>query len=187
MTEYTPAWLVFNEYFHVRVPAMYANMNQKAMIGSIQYDNEQMAEQAAQEMVHKQYTIAQLAVLSSKGAQIILSNPKDAIRMYRLIQDHLRNLNAHYQRTMSYGKVPISDIQKLDDFAAAVYSIVREVEAVDSRGSHGEVMMRNVQANRLFGRRRMRDNVPKEKQIQEHRPITSDIQQTIIDRNLEYD
>lgn len=144
----TPAYALFHDRYRCRIPASYAYEAQQSLIGSPVYESEDQEMQAASEMVLQRLTIASMAQYYYRGAPIQLENPRDSVEIYRKIREYLVHTYTKVSERVNVGKVPVSDIEKLDQFATVLYRITRKYEKVDSRQSK-----MNTQLEELFGSR----------------------------------
>lgn len=187
------SYKVFHYYFRIRIPASFANEKQNQMLGTPVYEKPAMAEQAANEMVTREHTIAEMVELYSRGASIELVEPDKAVPIYSLLKEHLETMRARLNNRLHNQTVPITDIRNMDAFLEVLYPITRQHEKFDTTKS-----LSRQSADRMFSYRSIRkkkkadpeqDNVRQMedgKQLREHRPITGDIADMIAERNLKH-
>ena len=125
-----------------------------------------------------------MAELFHRGATVIINDPKESVRIYEWLQDHLLKQRNHFATNINVGKIPLEDLAILDDFAASIYKIARGHEKVDSRvGAFGR-KIRKVSNSRLPKRIERKTVNEKPAPIKEHNSISSDINRLAISRTL---
>jgi len=182
------AYPIFHTYYLVRIPASYAYEAQHELFGTPVYDNEEQEKLAASEMVLQQRTIAEMAEFYHRGAQLILENSNDSVEIYRVIKNHLEEVQAKLRTRVNVGKVPVEDLRKLDEFATALYRVTRKHERFDTRQSN-----MNSKLDELFGSRFKRRQAYLEgeereaeaqAQVREHESVADLISKEVIERNI---
>jgi hypothetical protein len=184
---HTPAYKIFHYYISCAIPAAYALESRHALEGSLQYDSEAKEVTAANEMIQRQHTVAELIGYYKRGATIIISDPEDTVKMYTWLKDHLSQQKDRATRSLNGGPIPLSDLRDMDEFATYIYRIARNFEKVDSRQS---TMNRKLENS--FGRRKMKrlrieepvSTVSKKIETNEHHSVTDDISQVALERGL---
>lgn len=80
----------------------------------------------AQELQQVNLTAAAMAeMVVQDGATIVLNNRSDAMTIYNLIKQHLKDWQL-YQLTSIHGrKIPVDDLHAFDQFAAIIYPFAR--------------------------------------------------------------
>ena len=186
--EHTPAYKIFHYYISCKIPAAFAYEQKHVMEGSLQYESQDAEITAANEMISRQHTVAELIGYYKRGATIVINDPNDTVKIYEWLKDHLTQQQTRVTRSLNGPAVPLGDLRDMDEFATYVYRIARNFQKIDSRGSS---MGRKLEAT--FGRRRMKRPTPEEskpsevaKKVQqnEHRSVTDDISQVALERGL---
>jgi hypothetical protein len=187
-SNHTDAYKIFNYYYEVQIPASFANVELRALMGEYKYDRRGAAEQEATDMIRKRHTIAELTELNMQGARIILMNPKDSVVIYNTIQDYLKKRRHDVKYSLSTGEVNLTDLSKLDAFAKSVYHVARQYEQRDLGGT---AISRNI--NALYGNRRLtsrikerQDEIEAPREQPKHRSILDEISHDAIVRDLPY-
>lgn len=193
--EHTVSYKLFHYYFNCKIPAAFANAGRQTLVGTPQYTDKGMADVANSEMITRQHTISEMVEYSRKGARVVLCNPEDSVVIYGLLRDHLRNQQEKVRYNINAKSIPLADLEAMDEFAAAVYRIARNYQQVDEQES-----LMNRKLDSMFrhrGLRRKSDDQPDKSTlvqnaepvdavVPEHRPITSEISRTALDRGFRY-
>jgi hypothetical protein len=194
MSEHTPAYKIFHYYFMVMIPAAYAYQNDQAMLGVYQYQSKEAEESAAQEMVTRQHTVAEMVEYWKAGARLILCNPKDSETIYGWIREHVQGKMNKLGTSLNVGNVPIQDLKDLDDFARSIYQVARNYEEGGDIREAALVQKAETIFRRRGGLRRQRpseqeesagSNAPAEKPApREHDPMADEISRLALERQL---
>lgn len=128
----TAAWKLFNFQFEVMLPSVYA-MPQADMeqFGTPTTGDRKLDRLLANDEVVTYRTIPELAVLDKKGAKITLVHPKDSIRAYELVQNHLKEYASMIDQQsmlqdpddaeLERRARALEDIELLEDFSIKLY------------------------------------------------------------------
>lgn len=176
------------------IPAPYAYEKQQRMMGSVQYDSAEAEQLASEEMVTRQHTVVELIQYHERGAAIILTNPKDAVTIYRDLRDHLVQMREKVRYNVNHRQAPLEDLRAMDEFARVVYRIARQYETgVPTQGNLSRRM------DDMFGQRRKirrlavqerkqaaetQEKYPDGKPVKEHDSIADDISREALERGL---
>ncbi|MAP22778.1 MAG: hypothetical protein CL582_17765 [Alteromonadaceae bacterium] len=190
--EHSVTYKVFHYYFRVRVPASFAHEKQARMLGTPVYEQKGMDETAANEMVTREHTIAEMVDLAARGASIEIIDPKMSVPIYALLKEHLDIMRGKLNNRLHSQTVPITDIRNMDSFLEILYPITRQYEQQDLTKSKSRQ-----HADRLFSYRSIRKKKKTDeneenttqvegKKLREHRPITQDIAEIVAERNLRH-
>lgn len=71
-------------------------------------------------------TAAAMALYHDEGAPISLVNPRDAMMLYRLINEHLEDWKYIINTQVNVGNPPIEDLKKFDNLAGALYPLANQ-------------------------------------------------------------
>lgn len=134
----TPGWKIFHWLFECELPAVYAESHHEIQhLGTVTTGDLAMDIQWANDIRRCAKPISQMAALSAKGVDVILTNYKvDAEKIYNLIQAHLKDwagrINNEVNSPLTRGEDfdermsrVLDDLETLDNFANKVYPIAR--------------------------------------------------------------
>ena len=119
----TPAFKIHALRYNCRVPRIFDDFRPAHHLGEKTYLDKASEDYAVNEMVYKDLTVAEMATLDYRGAQIIIENPKDAITIYKDLQEYLRQMHEESRFSLSMAVIPITDISILDAFASKIYRV----------------------------------------------------------------
>lgn len=71
-------------------------------------------------------TIAGMAIHHEEGTPIRFKQPEQAIEIYDLIVEHLRNWKRVVDVEFNYGRVPIDDLRCFENFALAIFPLASQ-------------------------------------------------------------
>lgn len=192
----TPAYKIFHKIIMVYIPASYAYETIHQFVGTPVYQNAEQEVQAAEEMVLQQRNLADIIELWDRGARVIFKNKADTSKCYQWIRDHLNEYRNASSTGMYVRNIPLRDLEKMDQFAQALYRVARNTEDHDLREPPMKRAMQSLFANRIMTRQRppskkeleekepQSDDPKADPEKNEHEPIVPDISKQVIDRRL---
>lgn len=86
--------------------------------GNSEWDRELM-----KQWVHVYLTPVRMVEMHSIGANIIISDPKKTVEIYKLLIEHLKNWQHLVEYEFNGIDPPIEDLRMMDDFAGAIWPI----------------------------------------------------------------
>lgn len=179
--EHTPAYKIFHYHIQAYIPVSYANRGLEKLIGSPVYRSKEEELEALNQKVLKQLTTAQLIELHRVGCPIIFHDPKDTVRVYRYIKDHIRDIESRSTNILHTNKIPLEDLMAMDDFAESLHGVAR----IHSSTRVGNTMLGRKLDNLMASRGLRRNEVTKEETVYgEHKSMITNISRIALERNL---
>lgn len=191
--QHTNAYKIFHYPLRIRIPASYGFEKFHALCGVPAFENKDQYTQAAEEMVLYEMPLSDAIEYYHRGAKIIFEDPHQSVKAYQWLKDYLNEQHHRVQHNINIGKIALSDLKKMDEFAEVLYRIARNYEPVDSRASSFDRKVESLFSRRLMRRRDVdpRREEPSEtaedQGPKEHRSITDDITREAIDRRIDYE
>lgn len=183
--KHSPAYKIFYYMFDVSVPyAYHFTENYTRYLGVPVSDDPEYNKRLPAQMVGGRYTVAQMAELFDEGAQILLSNPEDALTIYEMIFQHLEVWSSKIRSKdpLDLAQVPDRDLLALSRLGDELYRHAKRFVKMPVRRAGGLISklqgMRGGQIN--GGRHRVvvpvdEKGVPERPQLKDHAEFTKDI------------
>lgn len=138
--DHTAAFKIFHYNFNCTVPALYLYSQSYITTFGISSSGDKLVDDhAALAPVNTNLTIAAMATYYDEGATIGLINPRDSVRIYSYIKQHLTDWAHEMQVDFNRLDVPTEELRMLENFAIEVYKVARN-------------FMSEVPDDKLFGR-----------------------------------
>lgn len=152
--EQTAAFKLFNVVFDARVAKIHlesVELLKKRQPRGNEYGSAGRAQ--GSELVTVRLTIAAMSEMMLEGATVHLIHQEDAIRVYEIVTEHLRDWDAHLNAAIKPMDPPMDDLRALEAFAGAVYPYARQ-DFEKKRGGHvlGSMLPGLSLRERLFNR-----------------------------------
>ena len=80
--------------------------------------------------------IAAMAEYADEGVPFYLTDPRDAVKIYQIIRQHLRDHLNSAHNDINHVKVSLDDLRKLDALAELIYPISRGMQDAHSLEEH---------------------------------------------------
>ena len=113
--EHTAAFKIFHYIFICQMSAMHLYSDEELEhYGSISSGDREFDKAMATDLTTVQLTISRIAELSDEGVPVILTNPEDSARIYKIIQEHLDDWDRNSRTNLNLGNVPVEDLRKLE-------------------------------------------------------------------------
>lgn len=123
---HSPAYKIFHYNFEVTIPAMYLySPEYLKTFGLTSSGDKTIDEGQALAPTRAYLTIAAMAEYHDEGATIGLINPKDSVRIYTYIKQHLMDWRDVFRRDFNRRDVPSEDLRKLENLAKEIYKSAR--------------------------------------------------------------
>ncbi len=136
-------------------------------------------------MVGSRDTILEMAKLYDKDVTIRLDDPKDSVRIYEIVKEHLDNWNRAAQTEHNLGDIPMDELRMLDEFAGSIQTLARRYKPDVGQKSKFFERTRNMGA--AFDRRGAVQSEEKPKaKLKEHHPVFSTIEEHLERRNIRW-
>ncbi len=122
----TPAFKIFNTLWSVRVPKLYLHSDEDLEFYGVRMSGDRRVTEAHLEGVqHVSLSVSDMIRIRRAGGQVWINNPESYIRIYELIQDHLRNWVTVLEAfNYEYKKIcPIDDLRDLNDLSLEMLSM----------------------------------------------------------------
>lgn len=180
--DHTPAYKIFHYYYQCQIPQHFLYSQEfVATFGLPTTGKTDIDRELSQSMVPAQLTIAEMAEALDDGANIVLTDPHEAVTIYNTIYAHLEQWRVHATEGLGGLEPPIDDLRKLDALASQVHKVGR---AYMPKPTHGSSLLQNLE--RLEGRRKTtrRPGLPAQKPVfRDHEPISELIAKESFERN----
>lgn len=113
----SPAFKLFNFYVDVGIPYYYSEREREQEFGRVRYHNRMAEREDRNSMVAKRHTSVELAIIASKNVPILYYHPEDPVLIRRWLIQHLEQKAAQYNDPFHVGKVPMSDLVIMQEYA----------------------------------------------------------------------
>lgn len=184
--EHTPAYKLTRYKFNFSIPALhfYSSEYQK-QFGVTSSGDKGIDRMMMNSMVGTRDTILEMARLYDKDVTIQLDDPKDAVKIYEIIKEHLKNWNEAARTQHNLGEIPMDDLRMLDEFAISIQAIARRYKPDAAQGSKFFERTRSmgVAMDRGTPAPETKRESPK---IKEHHPVFSTIEEHLERRNIKW-
>ena len=180
--DHTPAYKIFHYYYQCQLPQHFLYSQEYVKTFGVPTTGKSDIDwELSQTMVPAQLTIAEMAEMLDEGANVILTDPHDAVSIYNTIYAHLEQWRVQVAEGFSALDPPIEDLRKLDALAAQVYKVGR---AYMPKPTQGSSLLQSLE--RMEGRRKTRrpTAAPEQKPVfRDHEPISELIAKETFERN----
>lgn len=135
-------------------------------------------------MVGTRDTIMEMARLYDKDVTIQLDDPKDAVKIYEIVKEHLNNWNHAAKTEHNLGDIPMNDLRILDEYAMSIQAIARRYKPDAGQGSKFFERTRNMGVALDRNGNAVKDTKPAKPK--EHHPVFSTIEEHLERRNIRW-
>lgn len=161
-SKHSAAYKIFHYKFICSIAAMHLQRQEHLEVfGYVTSGDAKVDRALAHAEMHVQLTIAAMAQFYDEGIPFKLVDPKDSVKIYQTIHQHLMDWKQHIEFSSTF-EAPIDELRKLDAVAAEVYGHARF--HMQSAPYHG-VLLRNIDG--IVGRRggiRRRGQAPRQQE-----------------------
>lgn len=131
------AWWVTRKLYPCRIPYIQTlSPDYIKFMGMPDSGDEHVNLQMRNELIDVQISIGKMATYYADDVQVHVPNPKTTKEIYERVHEHLQAWKQDMEQSVNPGQVPIDDLLKLDQFAAAVYPYAKrffDKEFVESK------------------------------------------------------
>ena len=178
----SPAYKIFHIYIECRVQAAFVNQAQSEIMGDMVYIDKNVEKLAANELIHRRHTTNELIEYYRRGATIVLEYPDDAKIIYKWLMSHLHDIRNELNKPFGTLRVPIEDIEIMDEFAKDIYRIAKIDNSEDVDMTEVSLMLRSKFKFRSFSS--IEETKTDKKEVIEHESISDIISKEALLRGL---
>lgn len=183
----TAAWRLFNVRYIATLPQYHLYTKEYIELYGVPSSGSRAVDRTlASQKVTVRLTAVQMAIFLDEGADITLGDPKDSVKIYDDLVEHLNDLKRVEQNSFDGEfNVPIDDIRKLEKLAEIVYTIARGFKLKEGR-AHGTGLfgkLSDLAGSTPITRNKVTEETIKADLPMEHKPITDGIIEGFAKRN----
>lgn len=124
--EYSTAYKLFHFGYYAYVPQSYRyDEAYREIFGTPSTGNREMDHYLAKTPVLSYISVADMALLFDKGAEIIIEDPKKTVEIYTLIKTHLLEWEERLYGYITEEEVPHEELRILEAFGSEVFKKAR--------------------------------------------------------------
>lgn len=173
--EHSAAYKLFHYPFDCTIPAFYLYSKEYVQTFGIASSGvSQIDESQSRAPQRVRLTPAAMAMYFDEGAPIGLINPRDSVRIYQYLREHLIDWQNSLNRDVNRRDSPVDDLRMLENFAAEIYKVARCFMAEMPEDSSLFNKLRNMGSRRAVRRRGVEPEV-KTNMPEEHNPIVDSL------------
>lgn len=185
--EHTPAYKITHYKFSFHIPALHFYSSQyQEEFGVLSTGDKEMDRALMSTPVGSRDTILNMARKYDENVDITLDDPKDAVRIYEIIQAHLSSWNEAARTEHNLSNIPMDDLRILDEFAKSIYEIARRYKP--DVGKTPKFFDRTKNFGGPLSRQPEREVKSEKKPTKpnEHHPVFASIEEHLERRNIKW-
>lgn len=177
--DHTPAYKLFHYPFNCKVATMHVRTEvHLELYGTISTGDRARDAALALEPMDIIATVKQMADYHSEGAEIILTNPEDSVRVYDIIVEFMSGFDHALSTSLNVQVEDKEFFRTLDSLATEVYKVARRyIPTTIKQDGLFEMLDRLGSSNPI-----KRGNAPKITMQQEHKPLSDSISIKALER-----
>lgn len=183
--EHTAAYKLTHYKFSFHIPALhfYSAEYQKEF-GITSSGDRGIDRQMMNSPVGTRDTILNMARMYDEGVEIRLDDPKDSVRIYEVLSEHLKNWNEAARTEHHLNDIPMDELRMLDEFAQSIQLIARRYQPDVGTQSKFYQRTRNMGGPMERGGVVNRTEEAKKPKPKEHHPVFASIEEHLERRNI---
>lgn len=184
--QHTPAYKLIHYKFNFSIPALYFySAEYQKQFGVTSSGDKGIDRMMMNSMVGTRDNILEMARLYDRDITVQLDDPKDAVKIYEIIKEHLNAWNEASRTQHNLSDIPMDDLRILDEFAVSIQAIARRYKPDAGQGSKFFERTRTMGAPMERGT--SQPEPAKEKpRLKEHHPVFSTIEEHLERRNIKW-